>query len=62
VFTWERVFDPSLPPAATPLLGIGGRVLSDISLSVRGPSPEALRGALAVDVLVSPVPLFPPAV
>jgi hypothetical protein len=61
VFTWECVFDPTVPPSATPLLGIGGRVLSDVSLALRGSSREHPAGALAVELLVSPLPLFPPA-
>lgn len=62
VFTWECVFDPALAPTATALLGIGGRVLSDVALALCGPSREHPACALAVAVLVSPVPLFPPAV
>lgn len=61
VFTWECVFDPALAPTAPALLGIGGRVLSDVSLELRGSSREHPAGALAVELLVSPLPLFPPA-
>lgn len=62
VFTWECVFDPALPPAATALLGIGGRVLSDVALALRGSSREHPAGSLEVELFASPLPLFPPAV
>lgn len=62
VFTWECVFDPTLPPSAIPLLGLGGRVLSDLRLTFEGPSPTSATGTLFAELFVSPVPLFPPAV
>lgn len=61
VFRWECVFDPTLPPTTTALLGLGGRVLSDVAFAFRGPSREAPSGSFGVEVLVCPLPLFPPA-
>lgn len=60
VFRWECLFDPTVPPTAIPLLGLGGRVLTDVSIAFRGANTEHPNGSVAFDVLVSPVPLFPP--
>lgn len=60
VFRWECLFDPTIPPTAVPLLGIGGRVLTDVSITFRGMSPEHPTGSVTFDVLASPIPLFPP--
>lgn len=59
VFRWECVFDPTLPPTAPALLGLGGRVLSDVAFAFRGPSPDTPSGSFDVEVLVPPLPLFP---
>lgn len=60
VFDWDCLFDPTVSPERPPLLGIGGRVLSDLSLTFRGASPDFPDGSLVVVVLARPVPLFPP--
>lgn len=56
VFHWEFLFDPTLPDDAVSLLGIGDRVLSDISLDFRGPAPGFYEGFLTVDIIVSALP------
>lgn len=60
VFHWECLFDPLLPPARVPLLGLGGRVLSDLTVTFRGPSLGYSTGSVTFEVLARPVPLFPP--
>lgn len=59
VFRWECLFDPLLPPTRHPLLGIGGRVLSDLAITFRGPEREHNAGSVLFDLLVPPVALFP---
>lgn len=60
VFRWEYLFDPGLPSARPPLLGIGGRVLSDVTIAFRGPDRNDEAGSVTFEILARPVPLFPP--
>lgn len=54
VFKWECLFDPTLPPDGPRLLGIGGRVLSDVHITFRGASREYVDGSFAFEVFAPP--------
>lgn len=60
LFDWECLFDPTVSPERPPLLGIGGRVLTDLTLTFRGPSRDFPDGSFAIEIHARPVPLFPP--
>lgn len=58
VFKWECLFDPTLDPERA-LLGIGGQVLTDASITFRGANQQHMTGSVTFEILTRPVPLFP---
>lgn len=59
VFKWECLFDPTVEPDGPRLLGIGGRVLSDVHITFRGASREYVDGSVEFEILVPPTPAQP---